>query len=193
MDGYRIDVECDEQSLRVRAKNNAARVALTGEDHGDGALVIPRSTIFGVKFKAASMLIKGRLSVTTTDGHKYRMHLRKKQQGDCERLGEELDGALWRRFRSALTAQRLHVRAWPVPPLASGPPCGTCQGRRRPSGRTSPGRARQVPQTLIATADWADPSSRTDESATARLFARRAACVSCCRFPLWITLWITLT
>jgi len=92
MDGYRIDVECDEQSLRVRAKNNAARVALTGEAHGDGAVVIPRSMIADAKFKAASMFVTGKLSVRTTDGHKYRMHFRKKQQGDFERLTRELDG-----------------------------------------------------------------------------------------------------
>ena len=104
MDGYRIDVECDEQSLRVRAKNNAARVALTGEAHGDGAVVIPRSMIADAKFKAASMFVKGKLSVRTTDGHKYRMHFRKKQQGDFERLTRELDGALWQRLHGAATA-----------------------------------------------------------------------------------------
>ena len=104
MDGYRIYVECDEQNLRVRGKNKAARVAITGEALGDGDVVIPQSTITGVKFKPASVLIKGRLSVTTTDGHKYRMHFRKRRQGDFKRLEEELDGAFWRRFRSALTA-----------------------------------------------------------------------------------------
>jgi|BarGraNGADG00212_1021973.scaffolds.fasta_scaffold14797_3 hypothetical protein len=104
MDGYRIDVECDEQSLRVRAKNNAARVALTGEAHGDGAVVIPQSMIADAKFKAASMFVKGKLSVRTTDGHKYRMHFRKKQQGDFERLTRELNGALWQRLDGATTA-----------------------------------------------------------------------------------------
>src|SRR5665811_2615918 len=87
-----------DRSLRVRAKNNAAWVALTGKAHGDGALVIPRSTIFGVKFKAASMFVKGKLSVGTTDGHKYRMHFRKRQQGDFERLAQQLDAALWAAF-----------------------------------------------------------------------------------------------
>lgn len=101
MDGYRIDVECDEQSLRVRAKNNAARVALTSTDHGDGALVIPRATIFGVKFKAASMFVKGKLSVGTTDGHKYRMYFRKRQQGGFERLARQLNAALWQRSHDA--------------------------------------------------------------------------------------------
>jgi hypothetical protein len=104
MDGYRIHVECDEQSLRVRAKNNAARLALTGKAHGDGALVIPRSTIFGVKFKAARMFVKGKLSVGTTHGHKYRMYFRKRQQGDFERLAQKLDAALWQRFHHAATS-----------------------------------------------------------------------------------------
>jgi hypothetical protein len=103
IDGYRIDVECDEQSLRVRAKNNAARAALTGKAHGDGALVIPQSTIVDVKFKAARMFVKGKLSVRTTDGHKYRMHFRKRQQGDFERLAQQLDAALWQRFHDAAT------------------------------------------------------------------------------------------
>jgi len=103
MDGYRIDVECDEQSLRVRAKNNAARAALTGKAHGDGALVIPQSTIVDVKFKAARMFVKGKLSVRTTDGHKYRMHFRKRQQGDFERLAQQPDAALWQRFHDAAT------------------------------------------------------------------------------------------
>jgi len=86
MDGYMINVECDEQTLRVRVKKKTARFALTGDAHGDGDVVIPRSTIEGVKFKAASMFVKGKLSVRTTDGHKYQMHFRKKQQGDFERL-----------------------------------------------------------------------------------------------------------
>jgi len=121
------------------------------------AVVIPQSMIADAKFKAASMFVKGKLSVRTTDGHKYRMHFRKKQQGDFERLTRELNGALWQRLDGAQRLpQRLHVRAWPIAPLASRPPCGTCQGRMRPSGRTSLGRARQVAQTLIATADWAD-------------------------------------
>ena len=136
MDGYRIDVECDEQNLRVRGKNKAARVAITGEALGDGDVVIPQSTITGVKFKAASRLIKGRLSVTTTDGHKYRMHLRKKQQGDCERLGEELNGALWRRFRSALTAPSTTPR-----PSLAGPTSG-----QRASVRDLPGQEEAVGQ-----------------------------------------------
>jgi len=104
MDGYRIDVECDEQSLRVRAKNNAARVALTGEAHGDGAVVIPRSMIADAKFKAASMFVRGKLSVRTTDRHKYRMYFRKRQQGDFERLAQQLDAALWQRIRDATTS-----------------------------------------------------------------------------------------
>ena len=105
MDGYRIDIECDDQSLRVRSKNNAARVALTGKNHGDGALVIPRSAIFGVKFKAASMFAKGKLSVSTKDGHKYRMYCHRRQQPDFERLAQQLNADLWQRF----TTRQLHL------------------------------------------------------------------------------------
>jgi hypothetical protein len=104
MDGYGIDVECDEQSLRVQAKNNAARVALTGKAQGDGALVIPLATIYIVKFRAASMFVKGKVSVGTTDGHKYRMSFRKRQQGDFERLAQQLDAVLWQRFHDVATS-----------------------------------------------------------------------------------------
>src|SRR5665648_412276 len=99
-----INVECDEQNLRVRVRKKTARFALTSEAHGDGDVVIPRSTIEGMKFKAASMLVNGKLVVTTTDGHKYRMHFRKKQQGDFEQLARELSGALWRRVQMPLDA-----------------------------------------------------------------------------------------
>lgn len=90
MDGYMIDVECDEEILRVRGKNKAARVALAGEAHSEGDVVIPRSTIATVTFKGASMLVNGNLIVTTTDGKKCQMHFRKKQQADFRSLAQEL-------------------------------------------------------------------------------------------------------
>ena len=57
MDGYMIDVSRDEQTLSVRGKNKAAKIALAGEAHGDGDVVIPRFTIAGVRFKGANMLV----------------------------------------------------------------------------------------------------------------------------------------
>ena len=88
-----IDVECDAQNLRVRGKNWASRAALAGDAHGKGDVVISRSAIAGSTFKAAGMLINGNLVVTTTDGHIYQMHFRKKQQDDFQRLAKELAGA----------------------------------------------------------------------------------------------------
>jgi hypothetical protein len=93
MDGYMIDVQCDAQTLRVRGKNKPARVALAGEAHGDGDVVILRDQIASVKFKRASMMVNGNLIVTTTGGDRYQLHFRKKQSADFEALAREL-GAL---------------------------------------------------------------------------------------------------
>jgi len=90
MDGYMIDVQCDDEILRIRGKNKAARIALAGEAHGDGDVVIARSTIADVMFKGASMLVNGNLIVTTIEGRKYQMHFRKKQQADFKDLAEQL-------------------------------------------------------------------------------------------------------
>jgi hypothetical protein len=118
MDGYMIDVEYDEQTLRVRGKNKAARIALAGEAYGDGDVVIPRSTITGATFKVASMFVNGNLVVTTTDRHEYQLHFRKKQQSDFERLAQELDGALAQRFHDAVTAPPIVPSTAPRPSLA---------------------------------------------------------------------------
>lgn len=106
VDGYMIDVQCDEKSLRVHAKNKAARIALTGATSGmvkgdDGAerlqfirgaedVEIPRADITSATFKGANMMVNGNLVVTTTDGGKYQLHFRKKQQADFEALAQEL-------------------------------------------------------------------------------------------------------
>lgn len=91
MDGYMIDVQCDAQTLRVRGKNKLARVALAGEAHGDGDVVIPRADIASVKFKGANMMVNGNLIVTTTAGARYQMHFRRKQMADFEALARELE------------------------------------------------------------------------------------------------------
>jgi hypothetical protein len=106
MDGYMIEVQYDEQILRVHAKTKAARMALTGasatvtanEDgsphmnlyiRGADDVEIPRAAITGVTFKGANMLVNGNLVVTTADG-KYQLHFRKKQQAGFEALAHEL-------------------------------------------------------------------------------------------------------
>lgn len=112
MDGYMIDVACDEQTLSVRGKNKAARIALAGEAHGDGDVVIPRFTIAGVRFKGANMLVNGNLIVTTTDGRKYQLHFRRKQQADFKGLAEELAGALPERLQDSDAAV---ATVWDLP------------------------------------------------------------------------------
>ena len=106
MDGYMIDVQCDEQILRVHAKNSAARFAMTGAKaeaivgddgkahiqttRGAEDVVIPRSAIADVMFKGASMMVNGNLIVTTVDGHKYQLHFRRKQQAGFRELAQQL-------------------------------------------------------------------------------------------------------
>lgn len=109
MDGYMIDVQYDAETVRVHAKNKAARGALTGwettltakEDGtpnlqtraGATDVEILRSSIASVTFKGASMMTNGNLVVVTTGGAKYQLHFRKKQQAGFETLAHEL-GAL---------------------------------------------------------------------------------------------------
>jgi hypothetical protein len=106
VDGYMIDVQYDEQTLRVHAKNSAARFALTGakseavmgdDDRyhvqtraGETDIEIPRANIAGATFKGANMMVNGNLIVTTTDGGKFQLHFRKKQQAGFETLAREL-------------------------------------------------------------------------------------------------------
>jgi len=127
MDGYMIDVQCDEQTVRVHAKNKAARGALTGwdvtltgddESHvqvraGATDVEIPRSEIAGVTFKKANPLVNGNLIITTNEGKKYQLHFRRKQQTDFERLANELGEALTQRVQSGHDAAMASV--WDLP------------------------------------------------------------------------------
>jgi hypothetical protein len=90
VDGYMIDVECDEQMLRVQGKTKVSRMALAGADHDKGDVLIPRSDIAKVTFEGANPLKNGKVVVTTTAGRKYQLHFRRKQQGDFQRLAAEL-------------------------------------------------------------------------------------------------------
>jgi len=106
MDGYMIDVQCDEEMLRVHAKSSAARFALTGAKteavmgddgkvhvqttRGSEDVVIPRANIVDVMFKGANPLVNGNLIVTTVDGKKYQLHFRRKQQDDFRALAKQL-------------------------------------------------------------------------------------------------------
>ena len=85
-----IEGSCDHEALVVRGKNKAARVALAGEAHADGDVVIPRTTIAAVDTKEPSALVNGKVVVTTSAGQKVQMHFRKKQKDDWAALAQAL-------------------------------------------------------------------------------------------------------
>jgi len=123
MHRFLFDIQDDQRTLRLQGKNKAARAALAGEAHIDGAVVIPRSSIVGVRFKAASMLASGRLVVTTMNGHKYRIHFHKKQQGDLARLAEDLRGAIWAQDLAGAPSQRVQLgHDWTAAPSTTPRP-----------------------------------------------------------------------
>jgi hypothetical protein len=106
MDGYMIEVKCDDVSLRIHAKNKMAQMALSGAattlvEHddgsphlqtrmGDGDVEVLRTDIAKATYKKATALTNGNLTVTTTGGQKYQLHFRKKQNADFEALAREL-------------------------------------------------------------------------------------------------------
>ena len=106
MDGYMIEVECDDIALRIHAKNKVAQMALSGAattvvEHDDGSphlqtrmgegdVEVLRSDIARATFKKATALSNGNLTVTTSGGAKYQMHFRKKQMPGFEDLARSL-------------------------------------------------------------------------------------------------------
>jgi hypothetical protein len=100
-----IDVQCDEQTLRVYPRTKAARFALTGAETraatgvggrtrletpmGASDVVFPRASIAGVTFTRASMFGNGRIVVTTADGS-FRLNFHRSQQAAFETLAIEL-------------------------------------------------------------------------------------------------------
>lgn len=92
MDGYMTEVTYEDDVLTVRGKNKAARVALAGADHKAGDVVIARNEIASTEYKPSKLggTINGNLIVTTTDGKRYQLHFRKKQQADFEELARAL-------------------------------------------------------------------------------------------------------
>lgn len=85
-----VEAEWDGVALRARGSNRASRVALAGEDHDGGDVVVPAGDIASVRFKGASLLANGSLTVTTVAGRKYQLHFRRKQQDGFEELASAL-------------------------------------------------------------------------------------------------------
>jgi len=86
------EVEYEEDVLTVRGKNKAARIALAGPDHGSGDVVVSRADIASAKFVPTRLAgsVNGNLIITTTQGERYQLHFRKKQQSDFENLARTL-------------------------------------------------------------------------------------------------------
>ena len=107
--GRMIDVQCDEQTLRVYPRSKAARFAVTGaetravtgvggrtrlETHMGASdvasdVVVPRASIAGVTFTRSSMFGNGRIVVTTADDS-FRLTFHRSQQSAFETLALEL-------------------------------------------------------------------------------------------------------
>lgn len=88
--GYMIEVTLTDDALTVEGTTKPARMALRGQDHDAGPLVIPRTQIAGVDHKRASALVNGSVVVQTVDGGRYVLHFRKKSQDDFAALAAAL-------------------------------------------------------------------------------------------------------
>lgn len=92
--GHMIEVDWDGHALRARGTNKAAHVALRGQNHAAGDVVLPREAIASVTFKGANPLVNGNLTVTATDGQKYQLHFRRKHASQFEALARDLRALL---------------------------------------------------------------------------------------------------
>lgn len=89
--GYMIDVTLTDEALTVEGTNKPAQVALRGERHSEGPLVIPRNEIASVEHKKANALVNGSVTVKTTAGERYVLHFRKKSNDDFTALAAALN------------------------------------------------------------------------------------------------------
>lgn len=88
--GYMVRVSYDGQTLTAEGTNKASQVALAGQDHAAGRVVLTRAEIERVEFKGASALTNGRLTVHSTEGRKYVLHFRRKQTDGFSELAQAL-------------------------------------------------------------------------------------------------------
>lgn len=87
-----VEAEWDGQTLRARGTNKAGQMALRGDRRDEGDVVLTRDDMTSVRFKEAGRMVNGNLIVTATDGAKYQMHFRRR------------DNDAWRELASALGA-----------------------------------------------------------------------------------------
>lgn len=91
LDGYGIAVTFDGSTLVVTPANKATAVALLGQQHQERVLVLHRTQVVGVQYRAPSALTNGQLTLMTSQGASYQLHFRKKHNVD---LWRELAGML---------------------------------------------------------------------------------------------------
>ena len=89
--GYMIEVTLSDDALTIEGTTKPSRIALRGEQHGDGPVVIPRADIASVDHKRAGVMINGRLTVKTVDGEKYLLHYRHKSNDEFRALADALN------------------------------------------------------------------------------------------------------
>ena len=76
--------------LVATGTTKASRVALRGQQHGDGPVRIARDELASVAFKDASALVNGRITVRTAAGQEYKLHFRRKQAPGFRELATQL-------------------------------------------------------------------------------------------------------
>ena len=89
--GYMIEVTLTDDALTVEGTTKPTRIALRGQQHGDGPVVIPRADIASVGHKRANALVNGKVVVKTVGGEKYDLHFRRKSQDEFEQLAAALN------------------------------------------------------------------------------------------------------
>lgn len=89
--GYMIEVTLDDDALTIEGTTKPARIALRGQQHGDGPVVVPRADIASVDHKRANALVNGKVVVKTNAGEKYELHFRRKSQDEFEQLAAALN------------------------------------------------------------------------------------------------------
>lgn len=85
-----VQVDWDGRVLTCEGTSKMSRVALAGQDHAGGPVVILAADIAGVELKDANMVKNGTLTVHTTQGRKYQLHYRRKQTPGFQALAEAL-------------------------------------------------------------------------------------------------------
>lgn len=90
MNGYMVRVSYVGDVLTAEGTNKASQVALAGQDHAAGPVVVPRSDIARVEYRPASVLANGRVTVHTVQGRKHVLHFRRKDSEAFTQLAQVL-------------------------------------------------------------------------------------------------------